>query len=97
LELLRLSRIEFYAQRSSATERLGYHGHKSVGVIADRPQSIHKSLEDPLFLVVIAVTDTHSTGVTPDFGRQKQKTQSHRGQLRMFHLGGVNFLFSVEQ
>jgi len=97
LELLRFSRIEFYAQCSSTTERRGYHGHKSVGSIADGPQSVHESLEDSLFLVVIAVTDAYSTGVTPDLGRQKQKTQSRRGQLRMFHLGSVNFLFPVEQ
>jgi len=36
---------------------------------------------------MIAVADAHSSGMAPDFGRQKQKTQSHHRQSRMFHLG----------
>src|SRR5256884_9144954 len=35
--------------------------------------------------------------MTPDLGRQKQKTQSRRGQLRMFHLRWVGRLFPIEE
>ena len=64
---------------------------------SDAAQPIHQSLEQSSLRVLIAVADAHSSGMAPDFGRQKQKTQSRRRQSRMFHLGCVGRLFPVEQ
>src|SRR5207237_1807806 len=46
-----------------------------------------------LVLGLAGVADACSAGMAPDLGRQKQKTQSCRGQLRMFHLGWVGRSF----
>jgi hypothetical protein len=97
LELLRFVRIKFYARRSSATKSSGYHGREPVGAIGDGPQAIHQPLKNSFLLIVVAVTNAHSSGVSRNLGRQKQKTQSRRRQLCMFHLSGFQFLFPVEQ
>src|ERR1700688_3840613 len=81
----------------SATESCGYDRRESVDAIGDGPQAIHHPLKDSFLLVMIAVADAHSSGMAPDLGRQKQKTQSRRRQLRMFHLGCVGRLFPIKQ
>src|ERR1039457_5302107 len=82
---------------SSATKSCWYDRCESVDAIGDEPQAIHQPLKDSFLLVMIAVADAHASGMAPDLGRQKQKTQSRRRQSRMFHLGCVGRLFPMEQ
>src|ERR1035441_5304304 len=60
---------------SSATKSCWYDRCESVDAIGDEPQAIHQPLKDSFLLVMIAVADAHASGMAPDFGRQKQKTQ----------------------
>jgi hypothetical protein len=51
------------------------HRGEQLPFARDRPQSVHQPTKDPLLCVVIAVADANPAGVTPDFGREKQKAQ----------------------
>jgi hypothetical protein len=72
-------------------------GVNPLGAIGNGPQTIHQPLKNSFLLIVVAVTNAHSSGVTRDLGRQKQKTQSRRRQLCVFHLSDFHLLFPVEQ
>lgn len=76
------------------------HRHKSVGSADDRAQPLHESLEEILFRVMVAVADSHSSGVPPDSRRQKQKLQAcggERGMLQRFHFGFSSRLNRISQ
>src|SRR6266699_5638888 len=46
---------------------------------------------------MVTVADAYSASMAPDLGRQKQKTQSCRRQLYVFHLRCVGCLFPIEE
>jgi hypothetical protein len=43
-------------------------------------------MKDPLLCVVIAVADAYPAGVTPDFGREKQKAQAAVASVTCFRV-----------
>ncbi len=63
----------------SACERRSHHRQESCRANRDGAESIHESLQQSFFLILIAVADADSPGVPPDLGSHKQKTQTRRG------------------
>src|ERR1017187_3125174 len=77
-------RMEFYARAVrdtvlafSAQCRV-QHRQESIAAWRYPSHPIHQTMEEPLVLVVIAITDSHSPGMPPDLGRQKQEPQPRR-------------------
>src|SRR5258708_1386389 len=57
-------------------QRGSHHRAEALPLARDRPQSLHQPPKDSLLGVMVAIADTDSSGVTPDLGREKEKTQA---------------------
>src|ERR1017187_4237790 len=80
----------------SAQRRL-YYRSGAGPLRADAAQPIHHSLKQALLLIVVAVTHSGPSRMTPDFRRHEQEPQPRRRQRRMPQRHHVRFLLSVEQ
>jgi hypothetical protein len=58
-------------------------------------QPIPESLKQSSLPILIAIADPNASGVPPDLGRHKQKTQSRDRQRRMLELSLSSATFAV--
>src|ERR1035438_1990071 len=80
----------------SAQRRL-YHRSGAAPLRADAAQPVHHSLKQALLLIVVAVTHSGPSRMTPDFRRHEQEPQPCRRQRRVPQRHHVRFLFPVEE
>src|SRR5260370_42072955 len=53
-------------------------------------------MKEPLVLVVIAIADTHPSGMPPDLGRHEQEPQPRRRQRRVSHRSYFGAFLAIE-
>src|ERR1019366_4260389 len=61
------------------------------------PQPIHQSLEDSLFLVVVAVAHPGPPCMAPDFGSHEEEAEARGRQRRVPQLRGIVLRLALEQ
>ena len=81
----------------SACQRPGKHRQETCRSLRDLTKAFHQPLKQSALRILVAIADAYPSGVFPNLGGHKQKTQTRRRQRRMLKFLRRHSLFPLKQ